>query len=321
MGAGGKQRSRGGYARQYGQRSRAQKEMLEREIRAREERIAELEARNADALELIESGLASRAAEVLGEGNGNGGSSTRSDLTYVFVTGCARSGTSAMVDLVNSDHRVVLGMERFKYLRGRLRRHHFDPQYFLNPTPDETNLTGRRYEALRRKWSEGTPRVVGDKLRIRNNVEVVIDLIGELGDVRLLYMLRELPGVASSYNKRATKETDVNWREGTDYRKAVDHWNGSLRALRELHDAGYGDRVLVVSYEHLFSGETGQAGRIAGFMGLERSEEIQRGLRRSLRRHPELKRGEDLDPEARAYLDEHADAELYRWARSLVASG
>jgi hypothetical protein len=267
------------------------------------------------ASEVLAAGEASQAAHV------SRGAQEAEGYRYLFVTGCARSGTTVTVDLLNNDSRIAIGQERFKYLRGRLRKHHFLPRYFLNPSHDETNShTARRYRALRKKVGEGQVSVVGDKVRIRNNLDVISEMVAELGNVRFIYMLRSLPGVASSYNRRAANPDDVNWPEENDYRKAVKDWNGSLRALRAMYDAGYGDRVLVVNYERLYSDEPGQVERLIEFIGLGPSAEIAEGLRRARHRRPELRSGEDLGPEARSYLEENADAELHAWAQSLAVS-
>ena len=341
--------------RDLGEGARVQKDQLVKEMDVREQRIDRLRESSAEARELIERGLESRswrfahwlaqlgrrlrgrgtmdtnafarASEILAAGEtaqaarASRAARAAEGYRYLFVTGCARSGTTVTVDLLNNDSRIAIGQERYKYLRGRLRKHHFLPGYFLNPSHDETNIhTARRYRALRKKVGEGRVSVVGDKVRIRNNIEVISEMIAELEDVRFIYMLRSLAGVASSYNRRAANPNDVNWPDDNDYRKAVKDWNGSLRALRDMYDAGYGDRVLVVSYERLYSDEPGQVERLAEFIGLGPSPEIAEGLRRARRKRPELSSGEDLEPEARSYLEENADAELHAWAQSLAAS-
>lgn len=341
-----KKRLKASEAKERGRASRAQKLILEREIRRRDRRIDRLLEGNAEAQRLIEEGLETRSWRAahrvsrIGRrlrGRGDAGTSAfakaseglqsvrrgpkRDGLSYLFVTGCARSGTTVTVDLLNSDPRVALGMERYKYRNGRLRKHHFMPPYFLNPTPDETNLlVPDRYRALADKLTEGNVAILGDKVRIRNNIERISALIAELEDVRFLYMLRQLPGVASSYNRRAANPRDVNWPETSDYRQAVTDWNGSLRALRDLHDAGHGDRVLVVSYERLYSDEAGQTDRLLGFMRLERSPEIERGLQKARRKRPEVRVGAELDAGALRHLNENADTELRGWAEDLAAS-
>ena len=35
---------------------------------------------------------------------------------YLFVTGCPRSGTTALVELLASHYAIVIGMERYKYV-------------------------------------------------------------------------------------------------------------------------------------------------------------------------------------------------------------
>ena len=75
-----------------------------------------------------------------------------------------------------------------------------------------------------------------------------------------------------------------------------------------------------MSYERLFSGQEGQVSRLTRFMELDRSPQISKGLRRSRRRHPELRSGEDLPADEIRYIEEHRDDELWSWAQSLAAS-
>jgi Sulfotransferase family len=68
------------------------------------------------------------------------------DLKYCFVFGCPRSGTTAVVRLLQAHPRVVIGMERHKFLLSRRRDRAkfgpalFEPERFFDFRPGDTNV-------------------------------------------------------------------------------------------------------------------------------------------------------------------------------------
>ena len=44
-------------------------------------------------------------------------------MEYLFIAGCARSGTTAMARLLNQDPRILIGIERYKYIPKATRPH------------------------------------------------------------------------------------------------------------------------------------------------------------------------------------------------------
>ena len=91
-----------------------------------------------------------------------------------FVLGTARSGTTAMADLLNAHQRVCIGIERYKYLVNRTKALDpalFEEERFFAIDPSETNILPRpgglaeAYATMRAKWPGAL--VVGDKLGAR----------------------------------------------------------------------------------------------------------------------------------------------------------
>ena len=91
---------------------------------------------------------------------------------YLLVSGIARSGTTALTDLLNAHPGVVIGQERFFNLvtPERIREMDetlFEPGRFLEPERAETHNTGWRSDEryvsfLRHKFARAT--VIGDKV-------------------------------------------------------------------------------------------------------------------------------------------------------------
>jgi hypothetical protein len=281
-------------------------------------------------------GFARRARELLEEASGEDARRQAGELLavieagaaqapaadrFLFIVGCPRSGTTAMVDLLNRDERIALGLERFKYLEGRLERRHFSRDYFLNPTPDETNVVRPKlYRRLGDRLDRGTVVYLGDKVLTHGDESIYEWLTQEFPGSRLLYMFRRLEGVASSFNRRAGDPEDVNWPDTHDYRRAVEVWNESLAALRsfsERFDAA--DRLLVVGYEQLFSGDTDSLRALYRFLDLELLPEVRSAFAEATRDWATRAAGAtQLDEDARRYLDEHKDRELERVAAALA---
>jgi hypothetical protein len=303
-----------------GEATRRQKEELQAELERQREIAREARrlldgtagsvtsVRAAELLDSIEAGAAQRPAAE----------------QFLFLVGCPRSGTTAVVELLNGDYRIALGLERFKYLKGRLRRSHFSREYFLNPTPDETNVPSPKlYRELAAKLDRGEVVYLGDKVLTHGDESIYKSLDREFPGCRFLYMFRPLEGVASSFNRRAANPDDVNWPESYDYRSAVEIWNESLAALRSFVERPEAaDRVLVVGYEQLFSGEIDSLRTIYDFLGLDLGPGMEKRFAEATRdweMHAAV--AEQLDDVTRRYLDEHRDGELERVVAALAKPG
>ena len=84
---------------------------------------------------------------------------------YLFVGGLARSGTSALTELLNGHSEIAIGMERYKYLFGNGElftrgEELFEKQKFFEWSPTETNVQlddkkyQRMYERIERKYHQ-----------------------------------------------------------------------------------------------------------------------------------------------------------------------
>ena len=88
-------------------------------------------------------------------------------MKYLFVAGCPRSGTTALVKLLNSHYQIILGMERFKYVKKKITPNHFTKTNFLALDKQETNIFGKHwdnfYEEIDRKFQNNKVEIIGDK--------------------------------------------------------------------------------------------------------------------------------------------------------------
>jgi hypothetical protein len=239
---------------------------------------------------------------------------------FLFIYGCPRSGTTATAELLNEDPRIAMGLERFKYIDGCLRPFHFEPDYFLNPTPDETNiLRPKLYERLERKFADGAVRMVGDKLQARDGAAELRRVASEFDPTRFLFVLRDVEPVAESFNRRAGDPADRRWPETYDARHAVKRWNGSLRALRRYVEDGGAAPVHVLVYEEFYAGNRDRLLALYSFLGMDVPPEVERAYEGMVRGWDRRQaRAPELSPEDRAVLEESRDREAEAWARELA---
>lgn len=242
------------------------------------------------------------------------------DVGWLFVGGCSRSGTTAMAHFLNDDERMVVGIERYKYVRRPLQREHFAPQVFFNPIPQETNGLFEAegiYPRLRERWARGGVRLLGDKHP--HHVRRLQALDAAFPAPRHLIMVRDLVGVANSFHRRATNPRDA-WPARNDYEVAVEHWKTAITQARAYHDAGAADRLFLVDYEGLFSGDERQHAALYRFLGLDMPEAMAERIATMQAEWPRrAARPLSLPDQAVEFLERTRDAELEAWARERIA--
>jgi hypothetical protein len=191
--------------------------------------------------------------------------------TIVFVVGVARSGTTAVARLLNAHPSACIGLERYKRVFRRERAFPlelFEKGRFFSFEPKDTNVRPSKglfkqlYETMAEKWDTAT--VVGDK----EGYDVMDFVMSDVPDVRIIFMLRNVEAVASSWNVRAFDARD-GWPSNNDYRIAVNRWN-EANSLAYLCSQSLGDRFLVLDYEKILAGSPPYSKVLHGLLGLKR---------------------------------------------------
>lgn len=231
----------------------------------------------------------------------------------LFVTGCERSGTTALLFLLNADERIVLGRERFKFIRPELGPEHLREEHFFHPVPEETNYLDRDYyRELKERWASGGVVYLGDKNP--RYWEYLRELPERFPTAKFVFILRDLYRVASSYNVRAANEEDAAWPEVKNYAAAVRDWNGSLRAIREFLETHGGRRGFLLEHALLFSGNASFLEALYRFLALEPTEAVRARYEELCREWEGLRRKAlSLTPEMIEHLEAHRDRETEVW--------
>lgn len=236
----------------------------------------------------------------------------------LFVVGVARSGTTALTEVLSDHPRVVIGMERFKQLWGP-RIEELTPQLLTRERflDFDDGLTRIRPERSQR-WADfyakqadrfETARYVGEKM----TATPMEALWRTMPDARFVGIVRRIEEVAASWDARAARAEDVGWSERLDNERAVQAWNRHntrLRRTRRQHP----DLVALVEYGELFGDPDGAAlRRLLAWLELEVTPEVEASFAEAHRTYVEKVAGKDraLAPEVQALLQERVAPRLW----------
>lgn len=236
----------------------------------------------------------------------------------LFLAGLARSGTTALLHVVNAHPDVVVGMERYKRVVSggidRLTPELFTRERFFdfsdgetNQDPEEAARWGVDYAALEAKWDHAT--YVGDKM-----TTVRFDRVHEkLPEARFVFIVRDIDQVASSWDRRAQDSSDRHWPERSDAKASVERWNQSLKRIRRAVRQ-HPDLATVVEYARFFGDpEAASLRAVLEFLGLAWEPGVAAEFDRVHREYADSVAGRDrtLSPELRAFVDDLADRDLW----------
>ncbi|MCG8443511.1 MAG: sulfotransferase, partial [Caulobacterales bacterium] len=237
------------------------------------------------------------------------------DKRFVFIAGTARSGTSALADLLCAHSRMIVCNERFYNLATDARIRDIRPGLFardtlLRPTAADThhhgwNDGGAYQTDLLRRYDQAL--VLGDK--VPHYHYYARELSEAFPGARFVFIVRNVFDVAQSWQARHDDETDTVWVD--DGRKAVEFWNNDNRILLGLARANRG-RVAVLSYERLFSYAPRYLAALLRFLEVDADDpDIRRAYRDMtrdwMRRFASPRR---LSAEDQAWIAERADVDV-----------
>lgn len=179
------------------------------------------------------------------------------DRKHLFIWGCARSGTTAMLRALNSRSEVAIGAERYliEFENTKtLSAEHFTPERFLDPQPDECypHCIAGHMESKQDFASEYAKAIwVGDKYP---SIFEGWENLAKLPGASFLILVRKPLPVALSYQARLDNNWG-DWAPDWNHQKAISHWNESFVHFNAMLDAGV--RVLPLFYEELYQNGLG----------------------------------------------------------------
>ena len=194
-------------------------------------------------------------------------------MTYLFISGCPRSGTTAMAKILNRHSRIIIGLERYKFVivedLNNFNSKLFTFDRFLNISKLETNINPDNamwinkycdfYNIIKSKywavkngnigeddmiWGDKFPYYYKEYRKIKNNFQS--------HNVKWIFMARKINDVALSYNYRfINEETNHSWG-GKNHVDAVLDWNESLKETYMFAKENPKD-IFICDYERFFS--------------------------------------------------------------------
>lgn len=237
----------------------------------------------------------------------------------LFVVGLARSGTTALAEVLSAHPAIVLGVERYKQLwRGeRIDELHaglFERERLFDLGDGLTNVTPERHPRWRAHYERmeaqlGQAAYVGDKM----STVRIQRLWKNLPDARLVCIVRDPRSVAGSWETRAHDPRDRYWPADNDARRSVTRWNQANRQILRAVD-GRPDRAVVIDHAGFFgSPDSAPLVRLLDWLGLEPAAPAAAQLDGARREYAEVlsRRPRRLSPDEEAYVLEHADLDRY----------
>jgi len=200
----------------------------------------------------------------------------------LIVTGVARSGTTALAELLNSHEQLCLGVERFKFqylIKNNYSSSLFEKERFFDFREEDTNLRPAvrphwqgTYETMAEKWD--TARIIGDK--VPDMTPILGDFIRANPTYKYIYILRNIKDVALSWQARAQRVSD-SWPVGKDFARACESWGEQYTALLDyLKTHKMRDRMLLLDYDRMFLEHKLTERALLNFLGLSASESMSR---------------------------------------------
>jgi len=201
---------------------------------------------------------------------------------YLFIGGVARSGTSALCEMLNCHPEIAMGMERYKSLaaNGELfsrAESLFVKEKFFDFEPCETNvpMVGGKYDELYRDMERKFQKVtyVGDK--VPSYYKHVDRLMDSFPGAKIIIIWRALVDVAMSWERRS-KDTS-SWPSINGMEAAAKEWSVAMDTIIQARENHRGSLVLL-DYEDVFKVGNPIPKRLINWLGLEMTEDYRRGI-------------------------------------------
>jgi hypothetical protein len=174
-------------------------------------------------------------------------------MKYLFVGGCARSGTSSLTRLLNSHKKILVGIERYNKLCHKhnysLNKGHFLKKRFFQVEKGDTFYSDFSEVHKRSKWlyrKYESLEYIGLKYTSIHNI--MDELNSTFGNPVIIYIYRDIFDVAESWNQRTIKGN--NWPKTKNYIEAVEEWNYSLKTIKSYIENK--QEIICVNYNDVF---------------------------------------------------------------------
>jgi hypothetical protein len=226
---------------------------------------------------------------------------------YLFAIGNARSGTTALGELLNSSPEICLGIERYEK-EYDLSAMSFQRKIFFDTNSKGYLVRPQLYESIKPKYN--TAKYVGDKRP--GFIQYWKNTFLNLPQAKVIYIFRNIYDVACSYNDRvnqASQGIKKSWKLTRDYSVAVSDWNNELNEIQNLVKFY---EVYFIKYEDFFIDRSKMLSLFHYLQVNTEIQEVQEGIKKINQRALTLQQKERiLTREEKNYIDSHADFPAY----------
>lgn len=252
--------------------------------------------------------------------------SGRVQKNQLFVCGVARSGTTALAQVLNAHPQVIVGLERFKGLvREEGIEHYnadlFEKTRFFDFSDGLTNLTAdsphiaARYRDFAAKFDQA--RYVGDK--VPEMFRFLPQICAQFPAARFVIILRDVAQVAYSWQVKAA-DPRAGWHDTHDAARAVPVWNRGIKNFwRHMRTEAH--RTALVEYDSFFGDPIGaRLKALCDFLELPLTPEAQAGFDEAaeLYRSHISKKDRALSPDKAELIESYANRRTFDALRAMA---
>jgi len=235
---------------------------------------------------------------------------------FLFACGVPRSGTTALCRALNLHEKIVVGVERYKFLmmRGEFPedpQRLFEKDRFFDYRAEDTNIGldfkdfGLVYDAAREKFDDAV--YVGDKTP--GLFKRLPKLKAGLPGCKAILILRSPENVAFSWQNRADQGRGL-WPAANGYEASVTEWNRCLSII-ETQMSAWGEDLILLNYESIFGANAKTLfAQLLDQLGLgtDLNPALEAFLEEAVSRAGNER---DIPQHIRDYVAEHADFKRY----------
>lgn len=229
----------------------------------------------------------------------------------LFVSGCQRTGTTALAEYLNDHPEVLVSRERYKYTPYEVTLDHLSLERILAYDEAETNVPEQEYRELVAGKDPARLKWVGDKNP--DYYRLFGRLLRQNPGARFIVTYRPLEEVAESFEARA-RDPEDRWPARCNSEIAVTLWNLSLIRTREFLENDPAANVLVIGYHDFFYQNEDSVPLISRFLEVEFDEHVLKSWKeRSTGFERSRRRKNMLTEEQVSYVREHKDEAAEEW--------
>lgn len=240
----------------------------------------------------------------------------------LFVLGASRSGTTALTNYLNEHEQMMICMERYKRVPGKLTPELLTFRRVLDYEPQfeggETNIARERQEDIVAGKDPAKLRWIGDKQGAQGKRYRL--LTENNPGAHFLITYRPIEEVVESFQERSRESTSPVFAGKDGLKNGVAGWNRAMASTRDYLENNEESNGLIVSYNDFFYRPRNYAPLLSEFLELEFDEPILQSWELTTREFEGRRREKArITDEQAEYIREHKDHEAEEWMLERIA--